>query len=604
MDAATGQLTLESLGEQLEALGSALRTHIISDINAWEDRQLAEAQAGGNRGQKRGQTKRSRIQQPLPDPPPTTIFGLRRVQGLIYSTPEATGAVSIWVIGILALFVSLADMKGDFRLSDLLGLPATKAAFEMLEFAVESEFVRMSVEAAETALIDRVLATTKDSRAVGWILSQYGVVHGDTFPKCLQMYAIARMSQPMAATGLEAAGLAQSVADLSSAQPESTKKALDAILALYRDTVALATSSMDKAQDIPADDSRRFILFYVLQASRHSRGPLVLLDESQASGGWLADAIRFEMRTGFSQFHVCAEDSTMVLRPLAAAIEALYVDTMAGRPKKPSDQPLDFGRVLSAFSFICAVVRGSSSAGRKEPVAPESGDDVEMTDGAKDDELTLFVASCHACLTRLIAREQELVVLNQMPRTVKNMPQPIPNGLHEAVQKGGRTYNNGPISLPTVGRAEAEDVYSGLFDAMVTSGGRRGSANRLFEMACDTAPMLIEILVSRMADVPDLVKRLVQRVVEFWPLHNGEGVVEKHSVRALYRALLAISEANRGLLLRQILDVVESALARHHLSPSLLEQLVDLLATATGHYHSLAKSPMLVASLLGVSEVI
>ncbi|KAJ2747319.1 hypothetical protein GGI20_000654 [Coemansia sp. BCRC 34301] len=609
MDAATGQLPLESL----EALASALRTNIISDINAWEDRQLAESQAAlANRGQKRSQGKRQRAQQLLPDPPATTLLGLRQIQLVLCQAPDAAGTVSIWAIGILALFVSLADMKGDFRLSDLQSLPATKVAFHMLEFAVGSDIARMSVEAAETVLIDRVLATSKDSRAAGWILSQYGVVHGDTFPKCLQMYTIARMAQPMAAAGLEAASLAQTVADLSLAQPTSAKKALEDILVLYRDTVSMLSGDVDKLRDIPADDSRRFILFYVLQASRHSRGLLVLLDDSLASGGhgdWLTSAIGFEMRTGFSQFHVCTEGSETVVRPLAAAIETLYMDTMAGRPKKASDQPLDFGRVLSAFTFIGAVVRGSSFAGQgSHKAASEPDDDVEMADDTKDDEpLALFVSSCHDCLVRLIAREQELVILNQMPRSVKNMPQPIPNGLHEAVQKGARMYNNGPISMPAVGQEEANAVWTGLFDVLATSGGRcRSAASRLLEMACDTAPMLIEILVSRMVDTPDHVKRLVSDLVEFWPLHNIYGVVEMHNVHALYRALLAISEANRGLLLRQVLDVIESALARqrHDLPPSLLQQMVDLLAAAISHHHMLAESPMQVTSLLAVREVI
>ncbi|KAJ2896422.1 hypothetical protein IWW38_002024, partial [Coemansia aciculifera] len=611
MDAANGQ---ESLSEKLEKLGSALRTNIISDINAWEGRQLADSHAvAGSRSQKRAQNKRARTQHPMPDVPPTTLQGLRQIQLMLHHhTSNTTGTVSIWAIGILALFVSLADMKDDFRLSDLQGLPATVAAFRMLELAVEAEFAHVGVEAAETALIDRVLATTKDSRAVGWILSQYGGMYGDTFPKCLQMYAIARMAKPVAEA---ATGLTQAVADLSSAQPESAKEALDSILALYRDTVStLLRGDVDKLSEIPTDDMRRFILFYVLQASRNSRGLLVLLDDD-STGSWLADVIRFEMRTGFSQFRVCSEESTTELRPLASAIETLYVDTMAGRPKKPSDQALDFDRVLSAFAFISAVVCGASSSlavAHEEGLdVTESGTggegDVEMADGTKEDELTRFVALCNACLVRLIAHEQELVILNQMPRTVKNMLQPIPNGLHEAAQKGGRTYNNGPIVMPAVSRAESEDVCSGLFDAMTAAaaiGGQSGSANRLFEMACDTAPLLIEILVSRMADMPDLVKRLVRRLVVSWPLHNGEGAVEMRSVRALYRSLLAVGEANRGLLLHQIIEVFEFELARHNQSPSKLEQMVGLLATATHHHHALAESSTQNAWLLGVREVV
>ncbi|KAJ2066379.1 hypothetical protein GGH13_005731 [Coemansia sp. S155-1] len=592
MDNASAPLESLGLSEQLESLGSALKTHIISDMNAWENRRRSEALAvsGGGRGRKSAHNKRARLHGPsdsfsesLPDPPESTLLGIRRIRRMLYDSSEAVGAVSIWAIGILALSVSLADMKDEFRLGDLMELPATKEAFLLLEMAVESEFVRGSVEAAETALIDRVLRATNDSRAVGWILSQYGAVHSATFPRCLQLYAIARMARP---SGLEATGLAQAVADLNSAHPEHTARALDGILDIYRETVA-----SDVLRDIAADDLRRFILFYILQASRHSRGSRVLSE----GGEWVADAIKFEMRTGFSQFHVCSEEST-VLRSLATAIEVLYVDMMAGRPKKISDQPLDIERVMNAYTLIGAVVRGLTDKAEED-----SGD---IIGDADDGAVVSFIDSCHACLVRLIAREQEMIVLNQMPKIVKNMLQPIPNGLHEAAQKGARIYNNGPISMPTIGDMEVEGVCEMLFDVLAGGGIRSTSraVSRLYEMACDTAPMLVEILVSRMADSPDMFKRLVRRLVEGWPLRGGEGAID--SVQALYRTLLAIGEANRGLLRHQLRDIFEYSLSRHQLLFSRLEQMVELLAAAVRHQYMLAKCPSQIGSLLGLREVI
>ncbi|KAJ2364196.1 hypothetical protein H4S02_010942, partial [Coemansia sp. RSA 2611] len=354
----------------------------------------------------------------------------------------------------------------------------------------------------------------------------------------------------------------------------------------------------DSMDGLAADDWRRFILFYVLQASRNSRGVRVLAESSVGSSGWLADAVRFEMRTGFSQFYVCSEESKSVLRPLASAIEVLFVDSMAGRPKKPSDPPLDIERVIGAFSLIAAVARNTEA---------DSGD-IVMAD---DDGLVSFIGACHACLVRLISHEQELIVLNQMPRTVKNMLQPIPNGLHEATLKGARVYNNGPNNIPAIGEGEFREVSKGLFGVLAEiSGGIRGqptaAVSELYEMACDTAPMLVEILVARMVDSPDLVKRLVRSLVEDWPLRSGSGAVEMDSVKALYRALLAVSEANRALLLPRLCEVFDGALVwrRSPLLVAQLEQMVDLLDAAVAHQLMLAKSPALVGGLFGLREVI
>ncbi|KAJ2242456.1 hypothetical protein GGI13_006954, partial [Coemansia sp. RSA 455] len=150
MDNASAPLESLGLSEQLESLGSALKTHIISDMNAWENRRRSEALAvsGGGRGRKSAHNKRARLHGPsdsfsesLPDPPESTLLGIRRIRRMLYDSSEAVGAVSIWAIGILALSVSLADMKDEFRLGDLMELPATKEAFQLLEMAVESEFV-------------------------------------------------------------------------------------------------------------------------------------------------------------------------------------------------------------------------------------------------------------------------------------------------------------------------------------------------------------------------------------------------------------------------------------------------------------------------------
>ncbi|KAJ2734276.1 hypothetical protein IW152_002407 [Coemansia sp. BCRC 34962] len=602
MDDASTSLESPGLGELLASLGSTLKTQIVNDMTAWEDRRRSEALAAvPGRGRKSGHNKRSRHHthsdthslDTLPDPPETVLLGLRQIRSKLFESSEAVGAVSTWAIGILTLSVSLADMKEEFRLSDLLELPATKEVFGVLETAAESEFVHGGGEASETALIDRVLAATNDSRAVGWILGQYGAAHSDTFPRCLQIYAVAKMAQ---SSGLEATGLAQAVADFNSAHPRLAAKALDGILGLYYDAVS---EMGDSADGVAAGNWRRFILFYVLQASRNSRGLRVLAESTVGGTGWLAGAVRFEMRTGFSLFHVCSEESKRVLRPLATAIEVLFVDSMAGRPKKPSDQSLDVERVISAFSLISAIVWNDDSAGTG---------DIAMAD---DTELVSFVGACHACLLRLIGREQELIVLNQMPRTVKNMLQPIPNGLHEAMLKGARVYNNGPNSMPTIGEGEFREVIKKLFGMLAEivskiRGKATAAASELYEMACDTVPMLVEILVARMVDAPDLVKRLIRHLVEDWPLRNGAGVVEMGSVRALYRALLAVSEANRGLLLSQLRGVFESALVRRR-SPLLiarLEQIVDLLGAAVGHQLMLAKSPALVGCLLGLREVI
>ncbi|KAJ2480427.1 hypothetical protein EV174_003731 [Coemansia sp. RSA 2320] len=602
--------SLSVLSGLLDSLGSALKSHIMSDLNAWEDRRRSEAQT--SRGKKSAH-KRPRLQ-PMPELSPHTLADMRRMRHALYGCQtdqrDTVGAVAAWAIGVLALSVSLADMKGNFNLNDLLSLPSTKAAFHLLLLAIETSFTYQPVEDAEAAFIDRVLATTNDPRAVGWILSQYGCVHSMTFPRCLQIYAIARLAKPQAA-GLEASGLAQAVSDLNSAHPENATRVLDGILSIYCSTVAEVEGNPAMLSDIPIDDSRRYILFYLLQAaSRQSKsGPLLLSTGEHQR--WLASAIKFEMRLGFSQFHhLSGDDSVVALHPLADAVDVLYVDMLAGRPKKPSDQPLDIDRALDAFALIGAVVRGHRS---------DLAGDVDMDDS----DLVSFVDLCHSCLVRLLSREQTIIVLTHMPRTVKNMPQPIPNGLQEAVQKGGRSYNNGPIALPPVEQAELDALSRKLLDVMASaadlaspiaedsqdqSKAASPAADRLYEMVCDTAPMLIEVLVSRMADTPDAAKVLVRRLVDTWSISRSNEPADSRSVRARYRALLAISESSRGSLHRQLLDVFESSLTAHPSNISLrkLRQMVELLSTAAIHHHCLYSNQAVALpdALVGVREVV
>ncbi|KAJ2854482.1 hypothetical protein GGI22_004479, partial [Coemansia erecta] len=656
-DSEMGEDTRLHLAERLESLGSALKSQIMSDLNAWEERRRGDTSRS-----KKHSSKRARPQ-PLPDLPHAILVGLREIRHILYSRPDADALkqISGWCIGVLAVFVSVADMKGNCKIYDLIGLPGVKAVFQQLVATIETGFSTVGVESAELGLVTRVVETTKDPRAVAWILNQYGTVHKSSFLRCLHLYLISKTPRPTAMPAAEATGLSQAIRDLAAAFPHENAQAIGGVLQMYKQIV------VDHAVDIALvdeDDSRRFVLFYLLQspvpqqssslpgmspttpttatpasASASASSPLpasptLLYNQKQSllfsilfaaasdnvnDGGnvqqgpnpvgdcsWLADAIVFEMRSGFSRFLVCSDESALP-RPLSQAIQVLFGDT--GKAKKVSDQPLDISKVLGVLSLVNAVVQRS-----KDPKARSDadGDDVEMADSEAEDGSDYcleFVESCRRTLIRLVAREQELIVLNQLPKTVKNMPQPIPNGLQEAMQKGGRLYNNGPINIPTIGRNEADQTYKRLISliAEVASAARRTtskqsdgggvtnksrSAQRLYSLVCEVAPLLVEVLVSRV-DTQILLNSLIRSLVEDWPIRfDASTGTDQSSVYALYRSLLAISEGNRGILHRHILKVLNQDFVanRRQLSTMQLQHTVDLLASAVEHECTVSKS--------------
>ncbi|KAJ2610199.1 hypothetical protein EV177_004086, partial [Coemansia sp. RSA 1804] len=667
------------LTERLESLGSALKSQIMSDLSAWEERRRSEAQAARN---KKFTNKRARPQ-PLPDLPHALLVGLRDVRCILYTTSDdsADGTdafklkqVTCWCIGVLAVFVSVADMKGNCKLCDLIGLSGAKAVFQLLVAAVEIGFSTVGVDAAELAFVARVVDTTKDPRAVSWILNQYGVSHRSSFLRCLHLYLISKTprsaAMPAAAgSGSEAAGLSQAINELAAAFPTENARALGGVLEMYKQVALGHTDDLDSVDE---DDFRRFVLFYLLQSPlmvqqtsipglsstlasvsstsspaaavaaaasaatipspsspsatshRQKNQPLLfsmlfatasedmaMRQESTSTIGdcsWLADAIIFEMRSNFSRFLV-STDETPLLKPLSQAIGVLFGDT--GKAKKVSDQQLDINKVLDVLSLVNLVVRSSYSSKNNnvsvldaETRAKEDNNDdgdVEMADSDSNngsDYCLQLVNSCRHTLVQLIAREQELVVLNQLPKTVKNMPQPILNGLQEAMQKGGRVYNNGPINFATAGFNEADLTCKRFFvllaDIMTTAKEiehRDNSENAkescrsayaLYKLICETAPMLVEVLVSRV-DAPAVLKSLVRCLIEGWPIRFGNRAgPDQASIYALYRSLLAISEGNRGLLHRHVLQVLNYDLVknRRHLSMAQVQHTVDLLASA------------------------
>ncbi|KAJ1727104.1 hypothetical protein LPJ61_004761, partial [Coemansia biformis] len=252
-----------ALSKQLEALGSTLKSQIMSDLNSWEDRRRGETPVA--RG-KKFTNKRARPQ-PLPEISHETLVEIRRVRHALYTeNGEVAREVINWAIGVLAVFVSVADMKGNCRLSDLIGLPGAKTLFQLLVLAAESCFARVGMEEAETALVAAILSTTKDPRAVEWILTQYGATHTAGFPRCLHMYAVSRLAQGSAASGAEKAGLSKAIESLAATHPEENARALTSILDTYREAITGSDSSALAA--VADDDPRRFILFYMLQSQQ------------------------------------------------------------------------------------------------------------------------------------------------------------------------------------------------------------------------------------------------------------------------------------------------------------------------------------------------
>ncbi|KAJ1667858.1 hypothetical protein EV178_001055 [Coemansia sp. RSA 1646] len=638
------------LAEKLESLGSVLKSQIMSDLNAWEERRRNEAQASRS---KKFSNKRARIQ-PLPDLPHTILVGLREIRYILYTRVdvEVLKQVSGWCIGVLAVFVSVADMKGNCKIHNLISLPGVKAVFQLLVVTIETGFSMIGVDSAELGLVTRVIEATKDPRAVAWILNQYGAAHKSSFLKCLHLHLISKTPRSTAMPVAEATGLSQAMNELATAFPHENAQAIGAVLQTYKHI------AVDHAVDfasVDEDDSRRSILFYLLQSPSPQQTSIPglsptspatpasaqspLLPSSSSSSlynqkqpllfsilfaaapddgssvqqepnpigdcSWIADAIIFEMRSGFSRFLVSSEENAL-LRPLSQAIEVLFGDT--SKAKKVSDQPLDINKVLGVLSLVNTVVQRSNIPKTKSSKngSEEDGDnDVEMADSEPadgPDYCLEFVDSCRRTLMRLLAREQELFVLNQLPKTVKNMPQPILNGLQEAMQKGGRVYNNGPINIPTSGFNEVDQICKRMFSLLTDiANTARGTANsnsddsgmanknlsaqRLYRLICEVAPMLIEVIVSRI-DAPALFRSLVRSLVESWPIRfDASSGADQSSVYALYRSLLAISEGNRGLLHRHLLQVLNQDLvkSRRQLSTMQLQHNVDLLASAVEH---------------------
>ncbi|KAJ1964323.1 hypothetical protein GGI12_001493 [Dipsacomyces acuminosporus] len=629
---AGGALASPPFSERLEALGSSLKSQIMSDLNSWEDRRRSEAQATRN---KKFSNKRQRPL-PLPDISREILVDIRWVRHILYSqiTPrilDTSTEVSQWAVCVLSVFVSVADMKGNCKLDDLISLPGAKAVFQLLVLAVESGFPYVGQENAEMSFVKTVLGTTRDPRATGWILKQYGILHRSSFIKCLHLYAISKIpstidSSTSAATtnaaalslSPESSGLTQAISDLATAYPAENISALGGILYMYRDAIQQASA----AEQIPMNDARRYILFYMLQ-SHQGQKSLLLGDADHdkasvdlvTSQEWLPSAIRFEMRSGFSQF-VKHSNETQIIRPLGESIDVMFGDV--GKAKKASDQHLDISRTLGVLSFINFIVRGA----RTTPVSVDSEVDADMDEQETemDTECVLFIDACHQTLVQLIAREQELVILHQMAKTVKNMPQPIPNGLQEAVQRGARAYNRGALAMPTVAQPEADSLLRRLFAVVAEVAGEKSStggsgyyasssAKKLHEMVCDTLPMLVEILATQI-ETPSVVKGLVKELVDRWPLRTSlkGGQVDMDWVLSLYRSLLAISEGSRGLVLKQLLHIFESNLKNPEISGSLkhLRQMVDLMAAAAEHQYVMMKNPAADASkyLRGVREVI
>ncbi|KAJ2800206.1 hypothetical protein H4R20_004146 [Coemansia guatemalensis] len=601
-----------ALATQLEALGSVLKSQIMSDLSSWEDRSRNDSQS--TRG-KRFANKRARPQ-PLPEIPHDTLVDIRRVRHALYTeNGEAAETIINWAIGVLSVFVSVADMRGNCKLGDLIGLPGTKAVFQLLVLAVESSFSRLGIEGAETALITNVVSKTKDPRAVGWILNQYGATHSTQFPRCLHLYAISQLAKGDSATRAENSGLVNAIGDVAAAHSAENARALDSILDMYRDAVAEQTACVADGS-VADDDLRRFILFYMLQQHR------LLLHNGEEKSGWLSKAICFEMRTGFSRFLVHRDDTT-VLASLADSVEVLYGDM--GRTKKLSDHPLDIGRVLEVFELQEAVVQGPlelhCDAQDAKDVDADDGDQ-HMRDTAVDSaqEQLAFIDACEHTLRRLIAREKELAILGHLPKAVKNMPQPIPNGLQEAAQRGGRTYNSGPITLPSMNRDEVENLckrlfgvmaraakrVNGLIDANINANGNT-PVERYYSMLDNTAPILIEAISAR-AESMSMTKTLIHSVVNFWPQQElGARSADRRGCLALYRSLMVIAEGNRGLLFSHLLHTFASIAYKYtkQSDPAKVQHMVTMLAMAMDHQVMICRDPLHTCeALLGAEEAV
>ncbi|KAJ1931635.1 hypothetical protein FBU59_006646, partial [Linderina macrospora] len=214
---------------------------------------------------------------------------------------------------------------------------------------------------------------------------------------------------------------------------------------------------------------------------------------------------------------------------------------------------------------------------------------------------------CHETLARLLLREQELIVLGQLPKIVKNMPQPIPNGLLDLVQKNGRVMAKGPLTITPFTHSEVEQHFKRLASATTDVGQAATNSDvfskQLLDLMCETLPMLAEVFCSRL-DTLTLVRKLVWTLTEKMGLQAMGVHVNPLCIRAYYRSLLAINEMHRGIVLTHLLNMFEDQLAISNLLSSRVVRIVDLLATAAEHQYLFSKSPAIVEDLVPVRSII
>ncbi|KAJ1850243.1 hypothetical protein LPJ73_003538, partial [Coemansia sp. RSA 2703] len=590
---------MKSLATLLETLGSTLKSQILADLSAWEDKKRHDASKSKKYSSKRQRT------QPLPEVPREIMHDLRRVREGLMSDAFREHEVSSWAVDVLSSFVVIADMKGTCKKRDLIELPTIKAVFNMLLTAIGYEATVSGEEAAEDTLINAVASTTTDKRAGVWILNQYGSVRRPTLFKRMHLYCITHLARGPESSGASAdiSALQQAMEGLVTKYSDNNAKALDEVLDIYLKVIEEQDSDSSSLVGISEDDPRRYILPYMLQShldcrtlfldgsATTSKDYTVALDSNKR---WLSNAIRFEMRFGFSRFAVHA-GGTRNLQPLAEAIEVLFCDP--SKPKKALEQPLDIGRTVGVFWLMHMVVSASASDKDRlnDQQAPNDGDDVDMeSTGAQTHQqwCEQFIDSCEVMLQKLVSREHEQITLHQLPKTIKNMPQPIPNGLHEAAQRGVRVYTSGSTAIPSMEQSDGEQAFRSLFRIISVTGGaasgednKSGPATRAFHLLCKVAPVLIEIIAVRI-DNQAAIKGMVRGLVEGWPLRmrNCEAAgVNPQSIFALYRALQAVGECHRGVLSQKLQLVCSKLVKVDDMAPAKLEHLVDVLATAAVH---------------------
>ncbi|ORX66796.1 hypothetical protein DL89DRAFT_59871 [Linderina pennispora] len=187
------------------------------------------------------------------------------------------------------------------------------------------------------------------------------------------------------------------------------------------------------------------------------------------------------------------------------------------------------------------------------------------------------------------------------------MPQPIPNGLLDLVQKNGRIVAKGSLTITPFTHSEVEQHFKRLISATSEIGQATGQnsacSNRLLEMMCETAPMLVEVFCSRL-DTLALVRKLVGVLTDRLHLHTDRKRVNPMCVRAYYRSLLAINEMHRGVVLTHLLSMFEEQLAKDVLISQRVVRIVDLMATAAEHQYMFARSPATVEDLASVRPII